>query len=362
MSRADPTRPRDGHNETLWDRVDSNRAKTSLFVVGFVVCAGLFAALFPFALSLLTLLIIMSLTGTFVGGLSPSEPRTANSLWALSTHAYSFLVGAETALLLLGIVFAVVHLIRVLRDPVALTMRRIGARLAAPSYLTDTRSALHDMAIAAGLSATPELYLLPDALGVNALLAATSERGAAVGVTHGFVDRLSREDQAAVFANLIARLCSGDVVWLTMASVATGPLWTWRRLLTGGRGARPVDAIERDRREYLASLLSMLSWFMVQAYAPIAVPIIESFKSARERAARAASIKADAEGMLLIKDPARMLGALEGVLREDNGVPDAGAPYAALFYCWPGADLSTADDPDMRRLGLLREVLGAAGA
>jgi hypothetical protein len=34
---------------------------------------------------------------------------------------------------------------------------------------------------------------------------------------------------------------------------------------------------------------------------------------------------------------------------------------SALFYCWAGFGYAPEDDPEMERLGRLREVLGAEG-
>ena len=74
-----------------------------------------------------------------------------------------------------------------------------------------------------------------------------------------------------------------------------------------------------------------------------------------------AAEKADAEGMLLLKDPVSMLSALEKCVRLDNTVPAAGEAYGEIFYCWTGD--STSDDTDIEwsRVARLREVLGAEG-
>ncbi len=72
--------------------------------------------------------------------------------------------------------------------------------------------------------------------------------------------------------------------------------------------------------------------------------------------------KADAEGMLLLKDPRSMLHAIENVLERDNHVPTAGDAYSQLFFCWAGFGFAPEQDPEMRRVARLRETLGAEGA
>ena len=72
--------------------------------------------------------------------------------------------------------------------------------------------------------------------------------------------------------------------------------------------------------------------------------------------------KADAEGMMLLKDPRSMLRAIEHVLERNNHVPTAGDAYSQLFFCWAGFGFAPEDDPEMRRVSRLRETLGAEGA
>ncbi len=71
---------------------------------------------------------------------------------------------------------------------------------------------------------------------------------------------------------------------------------------------------------------------------------------------------ADAEGMLLLKDPSAMLSALEKCVRFNNFVPGAGPGYTLLFYCYTGDSTDDETDPEMRRVARLREVLGVEGA
>jgi len=72
--------------------------------------------------------------------------------------------------------------------------------------------------------------------------------------------------------------------------------------------------------------------------------------------------KADAEAMLLLKDPAEMLAGLSRVLEVNNTVPGAMEAYSMLFFCWAGFGYAPEDDPEMVRVGRLREVLGAEGS
>jgi hypothetical protein len=71
---------------------------------------------------------------------------------------------------------------------------------------------------------------------------------------------------------------------------------------------------------------------------------------------------ADAEGMLLLKEPESMLEALEECVRLNNYVPQAGASLGLLFFCWTGeGSTDDSEDPEWRRVSRLREVLGVEG-
>ena len=87
----------------------------------------------------------------------------------------------------------------------------------------------------------------------------------------------------------------------------------------------------------------------------------ELFAFWQRRGQLRAAEKADAEGMLLLKEPAVMLSALEKCVRYDNVVPRAGDTFSDLFYCWTGDSADDEDDPEWERVARLREVLGVEG-
>jgi hypothetical protein len=94
----------------------------------------------------------------------------------------------------------------------------------------------------------------------------------------------------------------------------------------------------------------------------VAVILSEILMAGHQRSALLAAEKADAEGMMFLKDPRLMLRALEAVLERNNTVPSAGEAYSALFFCWAGFGYAPESDPEMERIDRLREVLGAEGS
>ncbi len=240
-------------------------------------------------------------------------------------------------------------------------IRRLGAQMPKAGTLLQTKSVLRDIAIAAGLPSTPQFYVI-DTPKVNAFVLGRSPKRVRVGVTRGMLERICIDEQRAVFANLVARVLSGDTLWATAVSSVMGPIWAFRDndlRRSGDRDARAFEAASAvapgARRANEAAFGALI--------ATGALIVVTEFSSwyHREAAWRAAE-KADAEGMMLLKDPRSMLRAIENVLERDNHVPTAGDAYSQLFYCWAGYGFAAEDDPEMRRVARLRETLGAEGA
>jgi Zn-dependent protease with chaperone function len=343
---SDPTLPRREHREPLWDRIDRNRFKVGLLVVLFVLAAAVSLALMVAAGGLLFVIVTTSH--------NPDDAVFAASFPWLTVGGF-----------VLGAGLAVVHVVRMLTRPEERLPGMFGAVPVQRGMLPVTESALFDMAIAAGRPGAPWLWLIDDCERVNAFALGTADERTIVGVTRGFVDRLDVADQRAVFANLMARVRSGDTWGATIISAIMGPIWGLR-----ASQLRQVDELQRDESTWANALTGGLVGGAVREQPDVVVGafilgflgvvITELFMSGHERAALAAAEKADAEGMLLLKDPQEMVTALADVLEANNTVPGAGEAYSSLFFCWAGFGYAPEDDPEMKRLGRLREVLGAA--
>ena len=339
------TRPRRGRSQPLWDRIERNRTKEAAFITVFVLAAAVSLAL------------MVGIGGLVIVGALMSGENGADF-----GRALPWLVAGG---FLLGVGLAVAHVWRMLTHPEERLPGSFGAVPCQTGTLPETESALHDMAIAAGCPGVPRLSLIDDCDRVNAFALGLAETETIIGVTRGFAERLGPEDQRAVFANLMARVRAGDTLWATVLSAVMGPIWadrayqlhkdtplqdepTWGEALTGG-------AITSGARQAPGGTGGFLFGFL-------GVALTEVLMAGHERAALVAAEKADAEGMLLLKDPEQMLAGLENVLQANNTVPGAGEAYSGLFFCWAGFGYAPEDDPEMQRIGRLREVLGASGA
>ncbi|HET6351123.1 MAG TPA: M48 family metalloprotease [Coriobacteriia bacterium] len=337
MSDSPLYQPRRDRHEPLWDRVDRNRVELAIFICVFVLVAV--AVLDVMAT------VVLGVFGVMVMG----SVRQSITLGQLE----SVFVGSSLLFLVLSLLWVGVSL----RRPEKWVVKRFGAQFVPKGAELPTKMALKDMAIAGGLPMAPALYLLPQS-SVNAFVFATGRRRAVCGVTRGFIDKLSVDEQRAVFANLVARLIAGDTYTAAGIASIVWPMYAWDDAMMEARNAEIDAAFISDRRKKDTSEEAAARIFFGVAFA-----ILSSlFEAWHRRKQRAVSEKADAEGMLLLKDPRSMVSALERCIELDNTVPTAGEAFADLFFCWTGPARNDHTDPEWRRVARLREVLGVEGA
>ncbi len=323
--------------EPLWNRVDRNRVKVALFSFAFSATMAFFASLvFMFAMVLLGVL----LSDLEIG------------LWIATV---GILFGFP-----IGFVVTLGWVIWRLARSERFLLKRIGARITAQGEIAAVKRVLKDMTIAVGFQHSPPLYII-EVDKINAFAIGRSYSTAALGVTRGFVDRLTPDEQRAVFANLMARIRSLDTLYATAVSALMGPIWALR---DHDLKMQDRDWSDRQEQAYITTAGSrtgsdaFAAWFVFYGFVVVVTEVLSWW---HQKSAWLASEKADAEGMLLLKDPRSMLAALEHVLDADNFVPSAGDAYSQLFYCWAGFGFAPEDDPEFRRVSRLREVLGAEG-
>jgi Zn-dependent protease with chaperone function len=334
--------------EPLWHRVDRNRVKFVFFIAAYLVSIAASGALLAAVAALLFGLLFV---------------RVPTALVAYYANIGRVAEWAAAGFLVFGSVWVTYALTRSEKRLLA----HLGAVLTPTGGYVTTKLALKDMAIAAGFDHAPALWLVPDCSRVNAFCVGRTHSRAVVGVTQGFVDRMSEDDQRAVFANLMARLTNGDVRWATAVSALVGPIWALRDHDLRRDSESPMGDPDREQggRTLLFTTgassstgLGVIYYFVLYG---LLILITELLLAGHQRSTMLTAEKADAEGMLLLKDPHEMLGALERVLMADNTVPSAGEAHSALFYCWAGFGYAPEDDPEFERLSRLREVLGIEG-
>ncbi len=362
---ASAPQPRAIRPQPLWVRVDQNRLRLAVFIVLFVVGSAL----------LLTLAFI-AVPGSLVGGaLTFIEDPGVDAYWPGLVRAFVIAFGLALGA---GALASAVQLANA-EDWVRNRFR--GSDLA-PDAERQLAEALSDMSIAAGLASAPKLMLL-DADSVNACAIGMSRARPVIGVTRGMLASLDVSEQRAVLATLVARIRGGDILIGTAMAALMGPLKAIResRKAAGGAAAGCADAgcsspgcaddgcgclfdaVGDDDAAggCLGALAIALFVAVVVALTYAAVVSAAWIVTIWGRAInRTGHEKADAEGMLLLKDPSPMLSALRKAVTSSNEIADGDASYDGVFYA-STSGRPAVDRAERRRFDRLREVLGTEG-
>jgi Zn-dependent protease with chaperone function len=341
--------------------VDANRAKLAWFVVLFVVGS---AALLDLALV--------------------AVPGSLLSLaFAEDTYVWFRNLG-----IVAGIAFGVLLALGALAAAVQLSnaedwvRNRFAGRTAADGEFPELSSAIHDMALASGMSAQPGIVVL-ETDAVNAYALGTTRARPTIGVTRGFLTRLTLDEQRAVVATLVARIVAGDIMFGTALAALMGPLKAIRESKAnagsiasgcadsgcgdpgctdaGCNGCSDIGDLGDADEGCLGfigliiflALVALITYFAVVTAAWIVTVWGRMLQ-------RTAYEKADAEGMLLLKDPVPMASALRKAVATSNEVGVADASYDGIFYAMTSGT-PRVERVEKRRYDRLRQVLGTEG-
>lgn len=304
---------------------------------------------------------------------------TALGIWLILAGVSLFLPAVAATWLfepwfgiLTGAVLSLLYIWLTLARSERWLVQRLDAIVVPKGESLDSKMVLKDMAIASGMRVAPAFYFVPSD-NTNAFVFDAIGRRPILGVTKGLIERLSLDEQRAVFANLVARVVSGDVMVASATTALLAPLQAWRdrRMQRLDDEMEFLQAAAEQRRNRCDSEYVRTSrpigpdvLLMVFPLLPFGLALIflgELLAYAARSSQLTAAEKADAEGMLLLKDPQAMISAIETCVGLDNVVPMAGEALGELFYCWTGDSTDDEDDPEWTRVARLREVLGVEG-
>jgi heat shock protein HtpX len=178
------------------------------------------------------------------------------------------------------------------------TMRRRGdARRLYPADAPELIALVHDICRRAGLRRMPEVYVLPGERSMNAYALGTPD-DAAITLTAGLLDGMTRDEVAAIVAHEIAHICNGDAATMAIAAGLHRAirLVSTMSLVAGGRRGASAPG---------------LIW-LLQAAPALAELLCLSLSRIRELAA-------DAFALDLIADARTLATALEKLERHHRG-------------------------------------------
>lgn len=212
-------------------------------------------------------------------------------------------------------------------QPELKVVRLFGARRPAQSEYNETRQALADISLAAGLKPPPGLFITPLPRNVNAVVVGRAPASAIVIVTEGMATRVPVSLQRAVFASLLGRFRNGGVGWTTLLYSLVWPMELFAeqvrsafRDLVDDEGStllRMILGLVAVAGLPLVTLLSVSAFFWL-------VGFIRLFSASFQGAYRSLARSADADGMMLLKHPENAACALKTILPEDNWIPFGG--------------------------------------
>ncbi|MDZ4179446.1 MAG: M48 family metalloprotease, partial [Coriobacteriia bacterium] len=317
--------------QPLWIRVDENRLKLVVFAAVFVVGSALLLAM-----------AFVGVPGVLIGGaLVVLEAAAPSEVTRTLILIFS---GALALLLVIGAIASAVQL----TNAVDWVRSRFNADELAQGAHPAFNRAVGDMALAAGISVAPRV-LVVESESVNAGVVGLSRTDVTLVVTQGLLERFDEGELQAVLATLMARVVSGDVLYGTALAALMGPL---KALRDWRQGASVVDTVMSDGcaadgcgclTEALfdadspggcaAGLLTVLFGAVVVTLTYAAVVAAAWIVTVWGRLLHRTSYeKADAEGMLLLKDPEPMLTALRTAITSSNQMADGDASYDGVFY------------------------------
>lgn len=191
----------------FFERQENARRATRRLVFWFAFgVAGTAAAIFVAVRFAMNLADAGNVTRTFF----PSLGIPCDSLWADPLLALFIFAGT---LLFIGCIslYKSIEFSAASGGDVA---REFGGRLVCPSSreLDETRllNVVQEMALASGVPA-PEVFILENEKGINAFAAGTHTANAAVAVSRGALDKLSRDELQAVIGHEFSHILNGDM-------------------------------------------------------------------------------------------------------------------------------------------------------
>jgi len=166
-----------------------------------------------FALAVALIVIAVDVVVVMVAGMAlPTEQTADAGLWAFATAHPGLLVFATAGTLA---VIGISSLVKtgMLRSGGAVA-RQLGGTLVpaetrSPS-LRRLRNVVEEIAIASGVP-VPEIYVLEQESGINAFAAGFSASDAAITVSQGCLERLSRDELQGVIAHEFSHVLNGDM-------------------------------------------------------------------------------------------------------------------------------------------------------
>ncbi|OSP56360.1 zinc metalloprotease HtpX [Pseudoruegeria sp. SK021] len=237
------------------------------------------------------------------------------AMTALFMGVGALLGGAYGAVIALVIAVAMNALTWWKSDRMVLSMH--NARAVAPGDRSGLGSMVADLARAANMP-VPAVYII-ETDQPNAFATGRNPSNAAVAVTRGLMDRLSREEVAGVVAHELAHIRNHDTAIMTVTATFAGAISILANFAMFFGGSREK--------------MGIIGVIAMSIFAPLAAALIQMAIS------RSREYEADRIGAEICGNPLALASALEGIqrvaARVDNDVAERHPSTAHMFIINP---------------------------
>jgi len=218
--------------------------------------------------------------------------------------------------------------------------RKLGGRLVGldPESFLEKRlvNIVSEVAIASGVP-VPEIYILDGQAGINAFAAGFGTHDAAIGVTRGAVEQLSRDELQGVIAHEFSHVLNGDMrLNLRMVGILHGILMIGATGQTILRGSFFHSARSRGGR--MGRRGGAVPWLAVLGIALWLLGVVGVVFARLIKAAlsRQREYLADASAVQFTRDPAGLAGALKKIGGLTGGARIQSAQAEAISHLFFG--------------------------
>jgi len=236
-------------------------------------------------------------------------------------YALSYIYGGDASYLIvaLGISFLGSFGSYYFSDKIALSIA--GATPATRKTHSAYISAVENLSRVAGIP-TPKTYLI-DSPAMNAFATGRDPKHAAVAITQGLLDKLSRTELEGVVAHELSHIKNYDTRLMTLVAILVGSLtialdWVWRLNMYSGRND--------DKGKNPLLLIAGIALIIL---APIIAQLIQLAISRRRE------FFADAQAVMLTRQPSGLISALQKISRDNTPLEQATPTTAPLYISNP---------------------------
>ena len=230
-------------------------------------------------------------------------------------------------------------------------------KAANPEILAERRAMqlLEGLAISAGLSRTPDLYIIPSQVP-NAFASGLTEAGAFVAVTQGLLDMMDEQELEGVLAHEVSHIIHRDIMLTQLVVGLISVILILAVILERVLLLKSIHGDRRDRNDNGGSAIAILILVAI-LIRPLAILIAQLLQMAISRKREFA---ADAEAVRLCsynEGLARALEKLGGKEYTKKEVESLGGRELACMYInFPGGELFSTHPPIEERVRVLRSM------